>query len=155
MSVLQIVQVAALALWMAGSLFVNLILGPAVFLMISNRDEAEAAHSNALLWLHRLGYAAAALFLSAGVWEHSVFAVATHPSSWTVSLMVILAAVASRRFLPRKGALREELGSVSSTPGHDPRRVEFDRLGRWVVQGEIAVLLLGLLSVILTIRGSR
>lgn len=144
MNVLQIVQVAALAIWMAGILFLNLIFGPAVFLMISNRDEAEAAYSAGLVWLHRLGYAAAGIFLAAKAGEEGLVAAALDPINLVLCCMVIPALVSDFRYLPRKSAIREELGSVSSTPIGDPRRIEFDRLGTMTVQAEVLILVAGL-----------
>ena len=148
MSVLQIVQIAALAIWVAGILFLNLVFGPAVFLMISNRDEAEAAYSNGLVWLHRLGYAAAAIYLVAGVRQNGLVATVLDPLNIVLCVAMVLALVSDFRYLPRKSAIREELGSVSSTPIGDPRRVEFDRLGKMTTSTEITIFALGILLLI-------
>jgi len=62
--------------------------------------------------------------------------------------------VSQTRVTPRLAELRTEMGSVDATPKNNPLRVEFDRLHQTSVRIEVVVLLLGIASLFLTVRGA-
>jgi hypothetical protein len=80
------------------------------------------------------------------------FASFTSTAAPCVVLMVVLTAASQFTVSNRMQLLKQEMGSVQNTPETDPRRLEFDRLHHRSVALEGAVLLLGLMAVVLSVR---
>jgi hypothetical protein len=66
--------------------------------------------------------------------------------------MLALTIVSQHVVTSRLAALRTEMGSVDATPRENPLRVEFDKLHRVSVQLEGATLLVGIVTLYLTVR---
>jgi hypothetical protein len=74
------------------------------------------------------------------------------PAALGVILMLLLTLASQRIVIPRMDALRSRMGSVDATPPGNPLRAEFDRLHAVSVDLEVAVLLLGFVSLFLTTK---
>ncbi|MGA7913998.1 MAG: DUF4149 domain-containing protein [Candidatus Acidiferrales bacterium] len=155
-SVLRFVQVFALGTWVGSIFYFSAAVAPGAFRVLSSQDQAGVLVEFTLRRLHTLGVIAGLLFLlasaavavsSAGAGRRLILPVAG------VVIMVILTLVSQHVVIRRMIALRREMGSVMATPPENPLRVEFDRLHGISVRLEGAVLLIGLVSFFLTVRG--
>jgi hypothetical protein len=73
-----------------------------------------------------------------------------------VVIVMLLLTIVSQQFVMRKmQVLRMQMGSVAATSTNDPLRVQFDRLHDVSADIEGAVLLIGLVTLFLTVRSYR
>lgn len=155
-SVLRFVQVFALGTWLGSIFYFSAAVAPGAFRVLASQDQAGLLVEFTLRRLHTLGVVAGLLFLiasaamavsSVGAGKRLLLPVAG------VVIMVILTIVSQRGVIRRMSALRRQMVSVVATPPDNPLRAEFDRLHGVSVRLEGAVLLIGLVSFFLTVRG--
>jgi Domain of unknown function (DUF4149) len=155
-SVLRFVQVFALGTWLGSIFYFSSAVAPGAFRVFGNQDQAGVLVEFALRRLHTLGVIAGLLFLIASAAMAVSSAAAGRrlilPMAGVV-LMVILTILSQHVVIRRMNVLRREMVSVMATPPDNPWRVEFDRLHGVSVRLEGAVLLIGLVSFFLTVRG--
>jgi hypothetical protein len=151
-TLIRFLQFFALGTWVGSILFFAGVVAPAVFSVLSSRDEAGALAGLALSRLHLLGMAAGVVYLIAtAVGERSPAAL-LRPAPLLVLLMIALTFVSQFWVSETMAALRTQMGSVDATPPTNALRASFDRLHGVSVRLEIAVLLAGLAALALISR---
>lgn len=148
---LRFLKVFALGTWVGSILYFSAVVTQGAFAVLS-RDQAGALVGYTLGGLHWLGVIAAATFLVASLALGKSPGALARPAAIGVFLMLLLTLASQRIVIPRMDALRAQMGSVDATPSTNPARAEFDRLHAVSVDLEVAVLLLGLVSLFLTVR---
>src|ERR1041385_4830370 len=83
-------QFFSLGTWLGGILYFAVIVAPAAFSVISNRDEAGALTGLALGRLHMLGLVAGVIFLVATALDARSAAALVRPAPLLVLLMMVL-----------------------------------------------------------------
>ena len=139
-AVLQSIHLLALAIWLGGTVFFSLVVGPTLFRSLPT-EEAGRVMSALFPNYYRLGYVCGALLLVTGavLWRTA----ADHAGRLGVAVVLtvcMLAAVlyAGRVLLPRAHALRQQLSDPAAS---SDVKTEFDRIHRRSVQLNGAVLL--------------
>jgi uncharacterized membrane protein len=151
-NVLRFIQIFALGTWVGSIIYLSFVVAPGVFGTVANRDQAGAVVGLVLGRLHHLGVIAAVLYLVVGLGLGRSFKALVQPAALCVTLMLALTIVSQHVVTSRLAALRTEMGSVDATPRENPLRVEFDKLHRVSVQLEGATLLVGIVTLYLTVR---
>jgi Domain of unknown function (DUF4149) len=156
---LRFLKVFALGTWV-GSIIYFVVITQGIFDVLS-RDQAGMVVGYALGRLHWMGIIAAVVFLAASLAMSSrgtdrdangAPKALVRPAALGVILMLLLTLVSQRLVIPRIDVLRTQMGSVDATPPSNPAHAEFDRLHSVSVDLEVAVLLLGLVSLFLTAK---
>jgi hypothetical protein len=147
---LRFLKVFALGTWV-GSIIYFVVITQGIFAVLS-RDQAGMMVGYALGRLHWMGIIAAVVALAASLALAKSAKVLVRPAALGVILMLLLTLASQRLVIPRMDVLRSQMGSVDATPPSNPARAEFDRLHSVSVDLEVAVLLLGLVSMFLTVR---
>jgi hypothetical protein len=154
-SVLRFVQVFALGTWLGSIFYFSAAVAPGAFRVLPSQDLAGLLVEFTLRRLHTVGVIAGLLFLiasaamalsSMGAGKRLILPVVG------VVIMVILTIVSQQIVIRRMNVLRGQMGSVIETPKDNPLRVEFDRLHGVSVRLEGATLLIGVVSLFLTVR---
>jgi hypothetical protein len=151
-TILRFVEFLCVGLWLGADAFLSFVVAPGAFAVLANRDAAGLVVGSSLARLHFGGIFLGVLFLVARVVRTRDFATFTTGAAICVVLMVALTAASQFTVSNRMQVLRQEMGSVQSTPENDARRIEFSRLHGRSVAFEGAVLLLGLASFFLLVR---
>jgi hypothetical protein len=147
---LRFLKVFALGTWV-GSIIYFVVITQGIFAVLP-RDQAGTVVGYALGRLHWMGIIAAVVFLAASLALAKSAKALVRPAALGVILMLLLALASQRLVIPHMDVLRSQMGSVDATPPSNPARAEFDRLHSVSVDLEVAVLLLGLVSMFLTVR---
>jgi hypothetical protein len=150
--ILRFVRVFALGTWLGAIIYFAAVVTQGAFAVLPNRDDAGLLVGFTLSGLHLMGVIAAVVFIVASVALGKSLRAFIEPAVIGVILMAGLTIASQGHVMPKMDVLRSQMGSVSATPGDDPRRVEFDRLHRISVDIEGGVLLLGVVSLFLAVR---
>jgi uncharacterized membrane protein len=150
----RFIQVFALGTWVGSIMYLSFVVAPGAFGVLQSRDQAGLIVGHSLARLHYIGIVAAVLYLVAGLALAQSVKGFVQPAMLGVILMLLLTMVSQTRVTPRLAELRSEMVSVDATPKDNPLRVEFDRLHQTSVRIEVVVLLLGIASLFLTVRGA-
>jgi uncharacterized membrane protein len=154
---LRFLQVFALGTWLGSIFYFSAAVAPSAFRVLQNQDQAGLVIEFTLRRLHTLGVVAGLLFLfasalaalsSAGAGKQLMLPVIG------VAIMLVLTIVSQHVVIRRMNRLRTEMVSVMATPKDNPLRIEFDRLHGVSVRLEGATLLIGLVSLFLTVSNS-
>jgi len=151
---LRFLCIFALGAWVGSIFYFSAAVAPGAFRLFS-QDQAGLLVEFTLWRLHVLGEIAAAIFLLASLLlmlSASGVIRTLLPPTIGVVVMLVLTLVSQHVVIRRMTALRRQMVSVSSTPPDNPLRVEFDRLHGVSVNLEGAVLLIGFVSLFLTVR---
>jgi len=151
-SFLKFVQVFALGTWVGSIIYLSFIVAPGAFATLKDRDQAGAMVGYSLSRLHLLGMIAGVLYIVAAFVLVRSMKELVQPAILGVVLMVTLTAFSQGMVTSRMYALRTQMVSVEATPKENPLRVEFDRLHQVSVKVEVAVLLIGIVSLFFTVR---
>jgi uncharacterized membrane protein len=151
-SFLKFVQVFALGTWVGSIIYLSFIVAPGAFATLKDRDQAGAMVGYSLSRLHLLGMIAGVLYIVAAFVLVRSMKELVQPAILGVVLMVALTAFSQGMVTSRMYALRTQMVSVEATPKENPLRVEFDRLHQVSVKVEVAVLLIGIVSLFFTVR---
>ena len=149
---LQFVRVLALGGWVGAIVYFAAVVTKGAFAVLGSPDEAGELVRFTLGGLHGMGLVAAAIFVMASVALSRDLQALLRPAVLGVILMALLTMASQYHVMPRMAGLRGQMGSVENTPASDPRRAEFDRLHIASVDIEGAVLVIGLIAFILTVR---
>ena len=148
---LRFLKVFALGTWVGSIIYFSSVVAQGAFAVLS-RDQAGALVGYTLSGLHWMGVIAAIIFLVASLALAKSPKVLIRPAALGVILMLLVTLASQRIVIPRMDGLRAQMGSVDATPPGNPARAEFDRLHAVSVDLEVAVLLLGLISLFLTAK---
>jgi uncharacterized membrane protein len=151
----KFLQVFALGTWIGSIIYLSFVVAPGAFATLKDTDQAGAMVGYALSRLHFLGLVAGILYLVLGFFLVRGMKDLLQPAMLGVLLMVVLTAVSQGYVTSRMHDLRVKMVSVQATPKDDPSRVEFDRLHGMSVKLEVAVLLLGVVSLFFTVRNPQ
>ena len=151
-SFLKFLQVFALGTWVGSIIYLSFIVAPGAFATLKDRDQAGAMVSYSLSRLHLLGLIAGLLYIVVAFVLVGAMKDLIRPAMLGVVLMIALTAFSQGRVTSRMYALRTQMVSVEATPKDSPLRVEFDDLHQWSVRLEVAVLLIGIVSLFFTVR---
>ena len=151
--ILRFLKMFALGTWV-GAIIYFVVITQGVFGVLP-RDQAGVLVGYSLGRLHWMGVIAAVVFLVASVALAKSLKALVRPAALGVILMLLLTLASQRIVIPRMDMLREQMGSVDATSPGNPLRIEFDRLHGDSVDLEGAVLLIGLVSLFLTVRERR
>ncbi|MGA7624449.1 MAG: DUF4149 domain-containing protein [Candidatus Acidiferrales bacterium] len=156
-STLRFLQVFALGTWVGSIFYFSAAVAPGAFRVLSSQDQAGVLVEFTLRRLHTLGVVAGLLFLFAS----ALTALSSMDAGKRlmlpvigVAIMLTLTMVSQHVVIRRMNELRRQMVSVMSTPKDSPLRVEFDRLHGVSVRLEGSTLLIGLVSLFLTVRSS-
>ncbi|HXX18376.1 MAG TPA: DUF4149 domain-containing protein [Candidatus Acidoferrum sp.] len=149
---LKFIRVLALGAWVGAIVYFAAVVTQGAFAVLPSRDEAGLLVGFTLGGLHLMGLIAAAIFVIASVALTRSLRAFAEPAVLGVILMAALTIASQSHVIPKMEVLRSQMGSVDATPPSDPRRAEFDRLHRVSVEIEGAVLVVGLISLFLTMR---
>jgi hypothetical protein len=133
-------------------IYLSFIVAPGAFATLKDRDQAGAMVSYSLSRLHLLGLIAGLLYIVVAFVLVGAMKDLVRPAMLGVVLMIALTAFSQGRVTSRMYALRTQMVSVEATPKDSPLRVEFDDLHQWSVRLEVAVLLIGIVSLFFTVR---
>ncbi len=150
--ILRYLQVLALGSWVGSIFYFSAVVASTVFAVLPSKDQAGVIVGQTLSRLHAIGLIAAIVFLIAGITLAGSLRAFAKPAMIGVLLMVVLTAFSQNKVTHRMSTLRTEMVSIENTPPTDPRRVEFDKLHNLSVGLEGTVFLLGLVSLLLTVR---
>jgi uncharacterized membrane protein len=148
----KFLQVFALGTWVGSIVYLSFVVAPGAFATLKDRDQAGAIVSYSLSRLHFLGLVAGILYLVLGFFLVRGMKDLLQPATLGVLLMILLTMFSQARVTSRMHDLRVQMVSVEATPKDSPARVEFDRLHGMSVKLEVAVLLLGVVSLFFTVR---
>lgn len=151
-NLLRFVQVFALGTWVGSILYFAIVVAQSVFSVLGINDQAGAIIGHSLAGLHHMGLVASIVFLAASAILARSLRGLAEPASILVILMLLMAGASQHMVMPRMDALRQQMGSVVSTPRSNPLRMEFDRLHGISVDLEMATLLAGIVALFLTAR---
>jgi hypothetical protein len=152
-SILRFLQTFTVGAWV-GSIFYFSAITPGLFRVIPNQDQTGIVVEFAITRLHTMGIVAGCLFLFASAILATSRSVAKRLvlPALGVTLMLILTIVSQHVVIGRMMALRRDMISIVATPASDPRNIEFEKLHGYSVDLEGAVLLIGFVSLFLTVR---
>jgi hypothetical protein len=153
-SILRFLKLFALGSWVGSIIYFVAIVTRGAFAVLT-RDQAGLLVGFTLAGLHEIGIIAAIVYLIASLGLAMSIRALAKPAALGVILMLLLTLISQRMVIPRMETLRQQMGSVDSTPPTDPRRAEFDRLHGMSVDLEAGVLLIGLVALLLSIRESQ
>jgi hypothetical protein len=152
---LRFIQVFALGAWLGADFYFGAAVAPGAFRVLPNQDDAGRLVEFTLERLHLMGVVAAVLFLLASF----LLALSSKNAekgmllpAIGVALMLALTLLSQDVVVRRMTELRQQMVSVVATPPGNPLRVEFDRLHGISVDLEGAILLIGFVSLFLTVR---
>jgi uncharacterized protein DUF4149 len=151
---LRFLRIFALGTWVGSIIYFSAVVTQGAFAVLS-RDQAGALVGYTLGGLHWMGVIAAVVFLIASVALGKSLGALVRPAAIGVILMLLLTLASQRIVIPRMDVSRAQMGSVDATPASNPLRVEFDRLHVVSVDLEVAVLLIGLVSLFFTVKEKR
>jgi uncharacterized membrane protein YciS (DUF1049 family) len=149
---LRFLQVFALGTWVGSIIYFSAVVAQGAFRVLATVDDAGRLVGFTLGGLHWLGVIAAVVYLAASVLLERSIKPLAKPAAAGVIAMLMLTLVSQRIVIPRMDVLRAEMGSTSAT---NPLRVEFDRLHGISVNLEGTVLLIGIASLLFTVRTDR
>jgi hypothetical protein len=149
---LKFVQVFALGTWVGSIIYLSFIVAPGAFATLKDRDQAGVLVSYSLSRLHLFGLIAGVFYLVAAFVLVRAMKDLLQPAVIGVALMIVLTAFSQGRVTSRMHDLRTQMVSVDATPKDSPLRVEFDDLHQLSVRLEVAVLLIGIVSLFFTVR---
>jgi uncharacterized membrane protein len=160
MSFLRFVMLLSLVVWLGGLIFLAFVLAPTVFSsgLLPTRQMAGSIVGRSLDLLHWMAIASGIIFLISSVLYNRLSAgsprllAARHI---LILLMLLLTLISQCAISPKMHAIRAEVGAIDNLPLNDPLRVRFDRLHAWSEDFEIAVLVLGLVTVYATAQAFR
>ena len=154
-NILRFLQIFALGTWVGSIFYFSAAVAPAAFRVLGSQDQAGVLIEFTLRRLHTLGVVAGIVFLFAS----ALLSMSTTNSRKSlvlpaagVAIMIVLTVISQHVVIRRMTRLRHEMVSVAATPPDNPLRLEFNRLHRISVQLEGATLLIGFVSLFLTVR---
>jgi hypothetical protein len=138
--------------WVGSIVYFSAVVTQGAFRVLPTMDEAARVVGFTLGGLHWLAVIAAVIYLVASVALGRSLAALAQPAAIGVILMLVATFVSQRIVVPRMDILRAQMGTVAVTAAN-PLRAEFDRLHGVSVKLEGAVLVIGIASLFLTVRG--
>lgn len=154
-SFLKFVQVFALGTWVGSIIYLSFIVAPGAFATLKDRDQAGALVGYSLSRLHLLGLIAGVLYVVAAFVLVRAMKDLAQPAIIGVALMIALTIFSQGRVTAQLHTLRTAMVSVDATPKDSPLRAEFDHLHEVSVRLEMAVLLIGIVSLFFTVRNPQ
>jgi len=151
----RFVQVFALGAWVGSIFYFSAAVAPGAFRVVSNPDQAGALVMFTLGRLHLMGIVAAVLYLLATMALARSLKELIRLELIGVIVMLLLTIVSQQFVMRKMQVLRMQMGSVAAKSTSDPLRVQFDRLHHVSADIEGAVLLIGLVTLFLTVRSYR
>jgi Domain of unknown function (DUF4149) len=153
MSICRFLRVFALGTWVGAIIFFVVGVAPVAFAVLGNRDDAGALVRVSLGRLHTLGLICAVVFVVASLVAGGSLGALARPAVLGVILMAALTFTSQNVVMKRMRILQGQMGSVDATPADNALRAEFDKLHNISVRLEGAVLLIGIASIFLMVRG--
>jgi Na+-driven multidrug efflux pump len=149
---LRTIEFLCLGVWLGGVCLLSFVVAPGVFSILGNRDVAGSMVAYTLGRAHFIGIGAGIIYLVANFLGAASFPNIARLAAIAVIIMLLLTVFSQFYVMSHLAELRTQMGSVDRTPATDPLRAEFDKLHKWSVWIESAVLLLGIAAVYLTVR---
>jgi hypothetical protein len=156
MNILRFLMLLALTIWIGGIIFFP-VVAQISFSVLPSPHLAGLVVRNSLIAMHWMGMGAGVLFLACSVVEnrfaHGYFSL-FRPIHLPIFIMLALTAISQFRIIPHMDALRTTAGDIAQLSASDPVRLQFDSLHVWSTRIEGTVLVLGLIVLYLTTKGS-
>jgi uncharacterized protein DUF4149 len=149
---LRTIEFLCLGVWLGGVCLLSFVVAPGAFSILGNRDVAGSMVAYTLGRAHFIGIGAGIIYLVANFLNSSSLPNIARLAAIAVIIMLLLTVFSQFYVMAHLAELRTQMGSVDRTPATDPLRMEFDKLHKWSVWVESAVLLLGIAAVYLTVR---
>jgi uncharacterized membrane protein len=150
---LRTIEFLGLSVWLGSDVFLSFVVAPGAFRILASRDQAGAIVGHGLWWMHMIGVVSGITILLARLLRTRAIGSLTAPISLCVVLMIVLTVVSQHAVSPRMAALRLQMGSIQATAAGSPLLAEFSRLHRISVSLESGVLLAGLATMYLMVKG--
>jgi hypothetical protein len=151
---LRTIEFLSLGVWLGCICLLSFVVAPGSFGILANRDIAGSMVAYTLGRAHLIGIGAGVIYLVAHFLHPSTLPTIARLAAIAVIIMLLLTVFSQFYIMAHLADLRTQMGSVDRTPSSDPLRTSFDRLHKWSVWVESAVLLLGIAAVYLTVRAS-
>jgi hypothetical protein len=151
----RFVQMFALGAWVGSIFYLSPAVAPGALRVLKNSDQAVALVVFTLGRLHLMGVVAAVLYLLATMALARSLKGLIRLELIGVVVMLLLTIISQQFVMRRIQVLRMQMESVATTSRSDPLRVQFDRLHDVSADIEGAVLLIGLVTLFLTVRSYR
>ena len=149
---LRFLQIFSLGTWVGSILFFSFVVAPGAFSLLPSTELAGTIVGYSLGRLHIIGVVGGIVYLVATAAAEKSIGALARPAPLLVFAMVVLTMVSQHVVIARMDVLRQQMESVAATPLDNPLRVAFDRLHRYSVRLESAVLLSGLAALFFTTR---
>jgi hypothetical protein len=154
MALLRYLMVLSLIVWIGGIIFFAAVVTRTAFSVLPTHHLAGNVVNRSLTSLHWMGLVSGVVFLASSLLYSRFSQGSANPSAWRhilICAMLTLTLISQFGVSPRMSTLRASLGDMDTVSPADPARVEFDALHGWSTRLESGVLLLGLITVYLTI----
>ena len=151
---LRFLMLLALAIWLGALVFFPFVAQTA-FTVLPLPHLAGLVVRDTLGGLHWLGLLAGSVFVGASLIIGRIATGRARPfrlAHILVVAMLALTAISQFEIIPRMERLRTAAGEISSLPGENPIRAQFDSLHAWSTRIEGTVLVLGVFVLYLTSR---
>jgi len=150
----------SLVVWIGGIIFLAFVVAPTVFSpgLLPSRHMAGTIVGRSLDLLHYMAIASGIVFLLASTLYSRMATGSAKPLAARhvlMALMLLLTVISQFAISPKMHAIRAEVGVIDNVPLDNPQRREFDRLHVWSEKFEEAVLLLGLVTLYMTVPALR
>ena len=155
MSFLRFVMLLSLVVWVGGIIFLSFVEAPTAFSVLPSRHMAGTVVGRSLGVLHWIGLISGVIFLASSLLYSRLSTGSSQPVAVRhvlIYAMLALTAVSQFGISSRMAGLRASFGDIDTVPPDNPARVEFDALHVWSVRLEVAVLVLGLITIYLVSR---
>jgi Domain of unknown function (DUF4149) len=147
MTFLRFIILLALAVWIGALIFFP-VVAQTSFAVLPSTHLAGLVVRNSLIALHWMGIVAGVIWLLCSMIDNRL--TVGRPRVFALSHILIVVMLALTTFsqfwiIPRMDVLRITVGDISTLPGSNPLRAQFDSLHAWSTRIEMAVLALALI----------
>src|SRR5437763_11892753 len=150
MSILRFLMLLSLVVWIGGLIFFAFVLAPTSFQVLPDTHLAGNVVGRSLGKLHWIAIISGIVFVLASLLYSRLTDGTAHVFALRhvlIVLMLGLTLFSQFWILPRMDSLRAQVGDFAKVTLDNPARVQFDALHAWSTRVEVAILLLGLVSI--------
>src|ERR1041384_4812809 len=145
MTFVRFVMLLSLVVWVGGIVFFAFVVAPSLFTILPTRQLAGSVVTRCLGALHWIGIGCGVVFLICSMIDAPARMLSLRNGA--IVGMLALTLVSQVAVGGRMQRLRADMGEIDTIPATDARRVEFNALHQWSTRLEVAVLLLGLVTI--------
>jgi len=150
MPLLRYLMLLSLIVWIGGLIFFAFVLAPTSFQVLPDTHLAGNVVGRSLGKLHWIAIVSGIVFVLTSLLYSRLTDGTAHVFALRhvlIVLMLGLTLFSQFWILPRMDSLRAQVGDFAKVTLDNPARVQFDALHAWSTRVEVAILLLGLVSI--------